>query len=514
MQMKYWYALCMGLLLAFAMPHTTQAAKKKKKKRARVKAKAKKAVNKAIEKAVDTKKAKKKAPAKKRAKATAKKQAVAKSAGAALAGHALYKHLNKLAGDNKSALFDSLTATSHTLNWSKGKTETFMGNLRLFKLKSQKAGIKGNFYLVREKTGKLFVLALPKSEAELAKGSKGPYAGLAKKVKNKMSFDVQIATASVGGATYQFAKLTKTPKRSTLDRLFFIAIVLLLFLTMVGMGLTLTTNDFKMLAKQPRGMIVGPISQFILLPLLAAALGYLMGFYHSYPFIFAGLILVSASPGGVTSNLMTYLGKGDVALSVSLTALSTVLSLVLTPLLLTLYISNIPSLSIPVGDVFKQIMILVIVPLFVGMLIRHKAPNFAQRSEKIFAAIGVFSLFFLIVVGVLGNLDKFADTARYGFKFYITIFILTLSGMIFGALLSKLLKVSNVQTRAIALETGLQNASLAMTIAILLQDRVGDFYSSMFFTAGIFGLWMYFAGAITIALFGKLLPIEESEAVA
>ncbi len=296
-----------------------------------------------------------------------------------------------------------------------------------------------------------------------------------------------------------------------LDRLFFIAIVILLFLTMVGMGMTLSPRDFALVFKKPLGMVIGFLCQFGLLPLIAMAIGRLVGYYETYPFIFLGLILVASSPGGVTSNLMTYLGKGDVALSVSLTAVCTTAALLFTPLLLTVYGGNIPDFSIPVVDVFKQMAVLVLVPLFVGMLIHWKAEGFAKKAEKAFAIIGVFSLLFLIVVAILGNLDKFADTNRYGVTFYAIVFVLTFLGMVVSGAFAKAVRITNFQVRAIALECGLRNASLAMTIAILLQDQMGDFHSSMLFTAGIFGLWMYVAGALSIFLFPKVLPVTKKD---
>ena len=123
--------------------------------------------------------------------------------------------------------------------------------------------------------------------------------------------------------------------------------------------------------------------------------------------------------------------------------------------------------------------------------------------------LGIIALLFLIIAGLLSNLDKFAETERYGFIFYAMVLILTSLGMLLGALLPKLLKINNYQTRAISLETGLRNASLAMAIALLIQDVMGDFYSSMFFVSGIFGLWMYAAGFISIVLYKKFLPVEE-----
>ena len=419
-----------------------------------------------------------------------------------ISGEELYKKLLHLAKDEKGdlGLFDRLTSAAHAVDWAGVESKTFLGNIRRLQVGPEK-----EFFLVREVTGDVYVLALPAEKP----GADSPYAGLAGKAKHKLQFKVQVASGEVDGVQYDFITLVDPPERLLLDRLFFIAIVLLIFLTMVGMGLTLTTADFALVFKKPLGVIIGVVLQFGLLPLVAMALGRLAGFYHSYPFIFLGLILVASSPGGVTSNLMTYLGKGDVALSVSLTAICTVLSLLFTPLMITLYVANIPDFSIPVMEVVKTMLVLVIVPLFVGMLIRWKAEKFAKKAEKPFAILGVFALLFLIVVGVWSNLDKFADTDRYGFTFYAIIFALTLAGMVFAAVVSKLARINNFQTRAISLEVGLRNASLAMTIALLLQDQIGDFSSSMFFASGIFGLWMYVAGAISIFAFKKALPVEQ-----
>jgi BASS family bile acid:Na+ symporter len=418
-----------------------------------------------------------------------------------ISGEELYKKLMYLTKDEKGdlGLFDQLTSAARGADWAGAQEKTFLGNIRRLQLKEKE------FFLVREVTGDVYVLALPAEKP----GADSPYAGLAGKAKHKLQFKVKVSAGIVDGVHYDFIQLVDTPERLLLDRLFFIAIVLLIFLTMVGMGLTLTTADFALVFKKPLGVIIGVVLQFGLLPLVAMALGRAAGFYHAYPFIFLGLILVASSPGGVTSNLMTYLGKGDVALSVSLTAICTVLSLLFTPLMITLYVANIPDFSIPVMEVVKTMLVLVIVPLFVGMLIRWKAEKFAKKAEKPFAILGVFALLFLIVVGVWSNLDKFADTDRYGFTFYAIIFALTLAGMVFAAVVSKLARINNFQTRAISLEVGLRNASLAMTIALLLQDQIGDFSSSMFFASGIFGLWMYVAGAISIFAFKKVLPVEQ-----
>ena len=430
---------------------------------------------------------------------------------ARLSGEALYEDFSGRAqrGGDEAALFDALEAAAAGLDWSTARATSLSANIRRLETAAGGGRPAGTFYLVRELSDEVYVLVLPADRGALAPGTASPYAGLSDRIGQKVSFDAEVAAATVAGIEYRFLRLRSAPQRLLLDRLFVVAIVVLLFLTMVGMGLTLTPKDFGLVFRKPAGMIVGIVCQFGLLPLVAMAVGRAVGYYDAYPFVFLGLILIASSPGGVTSNLMTYFGKGDVALSVSLTAVCTVLALLFTPLLLSVYGGNIPEFHVPVAEVFQQMLVLVVVPLLVGMLVRWKAERFARRAEKTFAAVGLLALLFLVVVGILGNLDKFADTDRYGFRFYAVVFVLTLLGMLLAGLLSRLVRVSNFQTRAIALECGLRNASLAMTIALLLQDRMGDFYSSMFFTSGIFGLWMYVAGLLTILLFPKCLPVPK-----
>jgi predicted Na+-dependent transporter len=429
-----------------------------------------------------------------------------------LAGEAMYKHLVKLAASSgeESQLFQQLGEASKSLTFEGVEQTTFDGHLRMLEIPSETEGEKVAFYFIRAVDGEIFILAMDDPTASYP-DDEDHYQGLAKVVGKKTRFVVLKSKATVGGTEYGFVKLEAKPEQLLLDRLFFAAIVLLLFLTMVGMGMTLTVDDFAQVFKTPLAMIVGPICIFGIMPLIAVGMGHAFGFYDAFPFIFLGMILIAVTPGGVTSNLMTYFGKGDVALSVSLTAVCTVAALFFTPVLLQVFGPNIPDFSIPVMAVFKTMLVLVVVPLFVGMLVRWKAEGFARKAEKVFAIIGLFALLFLIVVGIWSNLEKFADTDRYGIKFYAMVFLLTFAGMIVSSVISKLLRVKNYQIRAISLETGLRNASLAMTIALLLQDQMGDFYSSMFFTSGIFGLWMYVAGAISIYLYPKLFPLTDQE---
>ncbi len=425
-------------------------------------------------------------------------------------GEQIYKRLSSAANSGASSrLLSDLKTTSKGLNWSTAQTLSFVGNLRI--LGDKKMISDHSVFLIRSLKGEVYYLSIPDDSTQMEAGAKSVYADLVNSSKNKMRFSLNTLKAQVEGNTYFFAKLDQKPEQLLLDKIFKICIILMLFFVMVGMGLTLTFKDFAIVFKNPRGILIGQVLQFGAMPFLAMCLGRFFGFHEAYPFIFVGMILITAIPGGVTSNLMTYYAKGDLALSISLTSFSTVLSIVFTPLLLALYCSNMPEVSIPVTVVIQTIMILVLIPLAIGMLINKLWPLLAKKVTPFFSALGIIALLVLIIAGILSNLNIFTDTARYGVKFYATIFSITMLGMVFGILFSKIFRIDNYQARAISLETGLRNSALAMTLAILIQDSMGDFYSSMFVTSGLFGLIMYLAGVVAIFGYKYILPIEESD---
>ena len=421
------------------------------------------------------------------------------------AGEKLFHQLSAIAkGNGDAGLLKQLNTESRNLDWIDAEETEFVGNLRILKPNTDTIQ---TIYLLRKLTGEVYILSLPDNPGLLDKNANSFYAGLNKKYESKLNIKAFTTTGEVNGRTYAFARFTKTPQPLLLDKIFKISIILMLFFVMVGMGMTLTFKDFARVFTKPRGIIIGEILQFGLMPFLAFCLGHLLGFYNQYPYIFVGMILITAIPGGVTSNIMTYYAKGDLALSISLTSFSTVFSIIFTPLLLALYCANMPEVIIPVKLVVQTILVLVIIPLIIGMTVRTRWAGFAQKATPFFSALGIIALLVLIIAGILSNLHVFSDTARYGLKFYLTVFSLTFLGMLSGIGFSKLFAINNFQTRAISLETGLRNAALAMTIAILIQDAIGDFYSSMFVTSALFGLVMYIAGVISIAMYKPLLPV-------
>jgi len=432
------------------------------------------------------------------------------------ANEALYKQLSGIAFsvDSDLSLFAKLNKAARGQDWAAGEEAQFVGNLRILKSVQAPADEdRAQIYLLRKLSGELFILSVPADPAARTEAADSFYAGLNGISGSKMVFNVKVLNASIDGSSYPMAAFTAKPTQMKLDKIFKICIILMLFFVMVGMGMTLTFKDFALVFTKPRGIILGELLQFGFMPFLAMCIGHLFGFYEQYPFIFVGMILITATPGGVTSNLMTYYAKGDLALSISLTSFSTVMSIVFTPLLLAFYCAGMPEIAIPVKLVVQTILVLVIIPLLLGMAIRGKWQTFAEKATPFFSALGIIALLVLIIAGVLSNLDAFADTDRQGVKFYTTIFMLTMLGMLFGILFSKLIGVNNYQTRAISLETGLRNSALAMTIALLIQDSMGDFYSSMFITSGMFGLIMYLAGVISIFLYKPLLPVASGEVI-
>ena len=417
-------------------------------------------------------------------------------------GEALYRQLVEWTTKGTTEKIEELNTYPRTLNWQLAEPSRFKGHLRfLSAIEASDTPDRSRVVFARKTDGDVFIINIPDHADPM-------YQNLETLIESKLNFHLKVLSADLNGNTYQFARFIESPKQPLLDKLFKQLIIIMLFLIMVGMGLTLTGRDFAVLVKKPKGIIIGEVLQFGVMPLVAFILGHLMGFYKDYPYIFVGMIMITATPGGVTSNLMTHYAKGDVALSVSLTSISTVLSLLFVPLLLGVYCANIPDVKVPTDTIALTIVVLVIIPLIIGMIVRKLKEALAKRLIPLFSALGIIALLFLIIAGILSNLEGFANTERHGVRFYSMVLSLTVLGVILGAIIPKIIGVVNYQARAVSLETGLRNASLAMTLSLLIQDSMGDFHSSMFWVAGMFGLSMYVVGIIAIKVYPKVLPVK------
>lgn len=238
-------------------------------------------------------------------------------------------------------------------------------------------------------------------------------------------------------------------------------LAVLVLVLMTGMGATLSLQNFREIAKRPKGLLIGLASQYGWMPLIAFALSKLL----ALPAEFAiGLIIVGCTPGGTTSNLFTYYAKADLALSISMTAFSTVVAIVAMPAVLFIYATPFTSedLIIPYGSVISTLVV-VLVPVFIGMVIRKKSLKAARVTEKVGSLSGFAVLILLIGSSIVQNKHLFSTLTL---QMYIAAIGLGGLGLLLGYLVALLLGLGEESRRAVSFETGIQNSPLAFAIII------------------------------------------------
>lgn len=236
-----------------------------------------------------------------------------------------------------------------------------------------------------------------------------------------------------------------------------------LIIIMFGMGLSLTTDDFKRVFVEPKAILIGLINQLILLP----AIGFLLiSIFDLRPEIAIGIVILVACPGGPTSNLITHLAKGDTALSISLTAISSFITILSIPFIINLGLKTVlgsgTSIQLDVLGTMLQVFVVVIIPVSIGMLIKAKKNAFALKMEKpVRKASGI--IFVLVLAGVIikekDNLLPYADQAG------VITLVLNILTMGSGFLIASLMKLNIKQGISIAIESGIQNGTLAIAIS-------------------------------------------------
>lgn len=282
-----------------------------------------------------------------------------------------------------------------------------------------------------------------------------------------------------------------------MDKTSTIILAVSLMIIMLGMGLSLVIEDFKRIFHQPKAIFIGLFNQIILLPVLAFIIAIA---FSLKPEIAVGLMILSACPGGPTSNLISHLAKADTALSVTLTAFSSFITILTIPFIvnfsLETFLSQNTMIQLNKTETFLQILMVVIVPISIGMLIRNYKPNFALKMGK---PVRIASAALLVLV-IIGIMIKEKDTIfSYIKETGLVILILNILVMTLSYFLAKFLKVSTKRALSIAIESGLQNGTLGITIAIvLLKD------STFAIVPAVYGVIMYFTGAILIFLGLKL----------
>ncbi len=238
---------------------------------------------------------------------------------------------------------------------------------------------------------------------------------------------------------------------------------LALFIIMLGMGLGLTLDDFKRILIEPKAVILGLIAQLIMLPLV----GFLLAsIFPLSPELAVGVMILAACPGGPTSNLITYLARGNVALSITLTAISSLITVFTIPLVVNLatttFVGDAATLQLPFLTTVLQIAVITLIPVSLGMILHNKTPKFANRVEK---WVKWLSLFFLglIIVGLL--VKERANVASFFLQAGGVTFVLLILTMALGYAIATLAKLDHRSATAITVEVGIQNGTLAIAIA-------------------------------------------------
>lgn len=241
-----------------------------------------------------------------------------------------------------------------------------------------------------------------------------------------------------------------------------IGLPIALAIIMFGLGLSLTPGDFRRVAREPRAVIVALAVQALVLPLVA--FGLVKGFGLA-PLLAVGVMLLAASPGGTTANLFSHLFRGDVALNITLTAINSVLAAFTIPLITNFAISHFGAegeLGLQFGKVV-QVVAIVLVPVAIGMFVRHRAPEFAARADK---PVRIFSIFVLAVVAVGALLGERANLGDYIRQVGLVTGLFCLASLTIGYAAARLLRLDEPQAIATSMEVGIHNTTIALTIAL------------------------------------------------
>jgi bile acid transporter len=285
-------------------------------------------------------------------------------------------------------------------------------------------------------------------------------------------------------------------------------LALMIFVIMLGMGASLTIDDFRAVARRPRGVLIGFLSQFGFMPFIAFSLATILNLPPAFAI---ALILIGCLPGGTTSNMFTYFARGSVALSISMTTASTLMALLMMPLLLKLYTSGFTEqitaamhaagdeadFVIPTGNIISSL-IIVLVPVAIGMFIRRKWPDWAKTAEDTAGFMAMIVILYLLGTAFIRHGGLFLRTP---IEIYIGAVGVGLMGFFFGYWFSRAIGMFPLSQRAISLETGIQNGPIAFAVILLsFSDPVR---SQMIWLAILYSTFIVISSSIITLHFRK-----------
>ena len=265
----------------------------------------------------------------------------------------------------------------------------------------------------------------------------------------------------------------------------------LLGVIMFGMGLTLKIDDFRVVFSRPKDVIIGCLAQFTVMPLLAWTLARLFNLDEA---LTVGMVLVGCCPGGTASNVITYLSRGDLALSVGMTGVSTLLAPIATPLLVWLLAGK--TVDVDVAAMFLSILWVVIFPIVVGLIVKRLWPQFTERATAYLPALSSLTIAAIVGIIIAASADRLLAG---GLVIILVVMLHNLSGLAVGYLIALLLRLPWAKRKALSIEVGMQNSGLASSLATLHFAA----YPMAIIPGAVFSVWHNISGAIVARIFHR-----------
>ena len=264
----------------------------------------------------------------------------------------------------------------------------------------------------------------------------------------------------------------------------------LLGLVMFGMGITLTFNDFGEVAKHPKSVVIGVVGQFVSIPSIAFVLAKA---FDLPPDLAVGVILVGSCPGGTSSNVMTYLAKGNTALSVACTTISTLLSPLLTPAIF--YVLASQWLDIDASAMFLSVLKMVLFPIFLGLVVRALFKKAIEQASQTMPLVSVISIVLILAAVVAVSKDKIVES---GLLIFTVVVLHNCLGYLIGFFAAKLFKLNIANSKAIAIEVGMQNSGLGAALAAAHFNPIAAVPSALF------SFWHNVSGPVLANIFSNM----------
>ncbi|MEN0047341.1 MAG: bile acid:sodium symporter family protein [Bacteroidota bacterium] len=271
---------------------------------------------------------------------------------------------------------------------------------------------------------------------------------------------------------------------------------------MFGVALDIQLKDFQRIFKSPKIPLVGLFSEYILLPIITLIL---IAIFRPAPSFALGMILLTTCPGGSVSNYMVHLSKGNSALSITLTSITTLGAIILTPLGFTLLAKVFPytsellkTINVNPLDMIKSIVLIIVVPLTLGMFCRARFPQFTERIKKITGALSMIIFLGFVTVAIINNWE---NIAAYVHCVFLIVTIHNGLALLTGFGFARLMGLTKRDARAVSLETGIQNTALGLAIAFQFFDGLGG----MTMVLAWWGIWHLFSGFFVASIWRRRL---------